>query len=183
MADTQRTVAAILALLADNTTGDISPQDLRDFAVSWRPSHGQIHVPAAAAAAVTVSNTSTYYEATAPAWTLSSGAHLFDESAGNGRLTYTGAEPIRAFVACSLSMTVAGSNDVIHWRLGLNSTSDPASEVQRKVGTGSDVGAVAVHLLETMTNGDYVSLWVRNATASDNVTVEVASIQVIGMIS
>lgn len=34
MADTVRTKAAILALLADNTTGDISPQDMRDFVVS-----------------------------------------------------------------------------------------------------------------------------------------------------
>lgn len=34
MADTQRTRAAILALFADNVTGQISPQDLRDFVVS-----------------------------------------------------------------------------------------------------------------------------------------------------
>lgn len=34
MADTQRTRAALLALLADNVTGQISAQDLRDFAVT-----------------------------------------------------------------------------------------------------------------------------------------------------
>ena len=34
MADTVRTRTALLALLANNTTGDISPQDLRDFMVS-----------------------------------------------------------------------------------------------------------------------------------------------------
>jgi hypothetical protein len=34
MADTQRTRAAILALFADNETGQISPQDLRDFVVT-----------------------------------------------------------------------------------------------------------------------------------------------------
>lgn len=34
MADTQRTQAAILALFADNVTGQISPQDLRDFAAT-----------------------------------------------------------------------------------------------------------------------------------------------------
>ena len=36
MADTQRTEAAILALLADNSTGDISPQDMRDAIVSMK---------------------------------------------------------------------------------------------------------------------------------------------------
>jgi len=34
MADTQRTRAALLSLLADNVTGDISAQDLRDFLVT-----------------------------------------------------------------------------------------------------------------------------------------------------
>jgi hypothetical protein len=34
MADTQRTRAALQALLADNVTGQISPQDLRDFLVT-----------------------------------------------------------------------------------------------------------------------------------------------------
>ena len=34
MADTQRTRAAVLALFADNVTGQISPQDLRDFLVT-----------------------------------------------------------------------------------------------------------------------------------------------------
>lgn len=34
MVDTARTLAALLALLADNTSGDISPQDVRDLVVS-----------------------------------------------------------------------------------------------------------------------------------------------------
>jgi len=34
MTDTPRTLAALQALLADNTSGDISPQDVRDFLVS-----------------------------------------------------------------------------------------------------------------------------------------------------
>lgn len=34
MADVQRTRAALLLVFADNTTGDISPQDLRDFMIT-----------------------------------------------------------------------------------------------------------------------------------------------------
>jgi len=34
MADTQRTRAALLALMGDNVTGQISPQDLRDFMIT-----------------------------------------------------------------------------------------------------------------------------------------------------
>ena len=37
MADTARTRAALIALMADNVTGQISPQDLRDFMVTVMP--------------------------------------------------------------------------------------------------------------------------------------------------
>lgn len=42
MADTIRTTAALIALLTDNTTGDISPQDMRDLLVSVHGVYGGI---------------------------------------------------------------------------------------------------------------------------------------------
>lgn len=50
MADTQRSLAALQALFADNVAGDISEQDLRDFLVSVLGGYGGIHLAAAAAA-------------------------------------------------------------------------------------------------------------------------------------
>jgi hypothetical protein len=183
MAETQRTVADLITRLADNTSGAISPEDVRDIVASLRPSFGQIYVSAAAAAAVTISNTTGYFEATAPAWTLSASAHNVDESDGNGRLTYTGATTLRALVTCTVSMTCAGSNDVLHFRIGKNGVSAEASEVQRKIGTGADVGAAALTFATDLTTGDHISLFVRNSTATDDVTIEVASLQLITAIS
>lgn len=183
MAETQRTIADLITRLADNTVGAISPEDVRDIIASLRPSYGQIYVPAAAAAAVTISNTTGYFECSAPAWTLSGSAHNVDESDGNGRLTYTGATTLRALVTCTVSMTCVGSNDVLHFRIGKNGVTDAASEVQRKIGTGSDVGAAALTFATDLTTGDHVSLFVRNATATDNVTIETASMQLISAIS
>lgn len=40
MADTVRTLSALQAILADNTSGNISPQDLRDMLVSTKGGHG-----------------------------------------------------------------------------------------------------------------------------------------------
>ena len=37
MADTRRTLSALPSRLADNTSGDISPQDVRDFLISAYP--------------------------------------------------------------------------------------------------------------------------------------------------
>lgn len=51
MADTKRTLSAITALYADNTAGDISAQDLRDFLIS---AHGS---RATNAAAITANDT------------------------------------------------------------------------------------------------------------------------------
>ncbi len=180
MADVQRSVSAILALLADNANLRISEQDVRDAFVSWRNGHGQIYVAASDSAAVTISNNSDYFEATAPVWTLSAGAHWFDESDGNGRLTYIGVAGIVVHVSCTISMT--GTNaQVTHWRIGKNGTTDAASEVQRKIGTGADVGSTALHLVTTMSTGDHLSLFVRNATGSNNVTLEAANLQVMTM--
>jgi len=46
MADTIRTLADLQTLLADNTTGDASPQDVRDFLVSCFPYSLEIPAPA-----------------------------------------------------------------------------------------------------------------------------------------
>lgn len=52
MADTQRDLAALQALLADNITKDISPQDMRDVLVSTLGCYGGLHMAAAPGAQV-----------------------------------------------------------------------------------------------------------------------------------
>lgn len=181
MAQTQKTVTAAYRLLADNTSGDISPRDLRDTFESWRPRHGQMYVAAADSGDITITDSTNYFEATAMTWTLSSGQYEFDESAGNGRLTYTGAETVMVHIACTISMTCASNQQVLHFRIGKSGVTNDASEVQRKVGTGQDVGSTAAHLTTNMSNGDYLSLWCRNATSTANVTIECANIQLMSM--
>lgn len=181
MADTQRTVSAILALLADNTSRAISPQDLRDAFVSWRMASGQIYIPDGSGAATTISGTANYYEVTDGTWSLSGDAYLFDESGGNGRLTYIGTEPIMAHIACTLSSVCAASTQVLHFRLGITGTTNANAEVQMKIGTGSDVISTALHLIAELDTNDYISLWVRNATSAANVTVNVANLQAVTM--
>ncbi|MEE9177575.1 MAG: hypothetical protein V3U46_04040 [Acidimicrobiia bacterium] len=181
MTQTQRSVAEIYALLPDNITEDISPQDHRDSLATWRMGHGQIYVPAAASAPIIITNTDDYFEAIDPEWTLSAGGHFFDESGGNGRLTYIGLAPVTLHIACTISMTSGSNNQITHWRLGKNAVPDEAAEVQRKIMTGTDVGSTALHLVEAMSTGDYVSLWVRNASGANDVTLEVANLQAMTM--
>ena len=180
MAETQRTVAEIYALLADNSTGNISPQDVRDGFESWRPATGEIYVTAVNRGEIVIANTSDYAEATAMVWTLSAAeSRLFDESAGNGRLTYIGIPDTVIKVSLTLSMTAAGTNQLLHFRIGKNAVPDDASEIIRYVTTGSDIGASATQFLTTLSTDDYVSVWARNETSSGNVTIEVANLQAI----
>lgn len=57
MADTARTLTALQTLLADNTTGDISPQDLRDFLVSCMGGFGHLYVTGGTTAQASLSGT------------------------------------------------------------------------------------------------------------------------------
>lgn len=57
MADTQRTLTAILTLLADNSSGDISPQDLRDAIVSIFANYAAIGVEGGSTAQTSISAT------------------------------------------------------------------------------------------------------------------------------
>ena len=48
MAETPKVLSALLAQLPDNTTGLISPEDIRDAVVSLFPSRGQLDLTASA---------------------------------------------------------------------------------------------------------------------------------------
>src|SRR5210317_938658 len=112
MADTQRSVSEVLALLPDNLSGDISPQDLRDALTTWRMGMGQVYVPSGSGAAVVIPDTTDYVEVTSPTWSLSTGGVWFDESAGNGRLTYTGVADVMVHAAATISFTTASNLQV-----------------------------------------------------------------------
>lgn len=57
MADTIKSVADLLTLFADNTSGAISPQDLRDFLVSALGVYGDLRVEAGSAAQTSIDTT------------------------------------------------------------------------------------------------------------------------------
>ena len=181
MAQTQRTTTEVFSLLADNTSGLISPTDVRDGFETWRMGHGQLYVENGNGSPVTVAVAGTFYEMIQSTWTPSTGLHLFDESAGNGRLTYIGVADVVVHVAASISFTAGQNNITTRFRLGKNSTPDPAAEAQRKIGTGSDVGSTAIHLVTTLSTGDHVSLWATTIGTPSTITLACANLQAITM--
>lgn len=82
MADTVRTLSALQTLLADNTSGDISPQDVRDFLVSVYGLDYSTEVSVTTTATLTIgqrhvcSGTSADYTVTLPAASGNAGQRL-----------------------------------------------------------------------------------------------------------
>lgn len=96
----------------------------------------------------------------------------FDTNSLDNRLRYTGSITRSFQVVCSVSMTTASNNKVTAIYIAKNGSVETASEIQRLVGTGSDVGALATSTYLTLATNDYVELWVENQTDATNMTVE-----------
>lgn len=93
----------------------------------------------------------------------------FDMPASN-RLRYTGSGTLLCVVEATVSMTAGANNQLVCWRIAKNGVTIEHSEVERKVGTGADVGALAVMAEAELVNGDYVELHCTNETSTATVT-------------
>ena len=178
MVDTARTKTALAAILADNTAGEISPQDVRDFLETMHPSFGSLHF--STAAETSIATQSVYVKAAGT--TTSVNLHRVTMPADN-RLTYTGTPTIHAHIACSLSMTAAGNNKLIGLGIAKNGTVLTHSIVQRQVGTGADVGSTALHADVSLATNDYLELWVSNETDTVNLTIELGYLFFLAMMT
>ena len=165
MADTARSLAAIQALFADNSAGAISPQDLRDAVETLATKYGEIYVSSSSATSIT--DTTSYFDI-AGTWTLGQ-AKQFDENT-NGQLRYTGTPDVEAMVKGSVSVTVAGNNDIVHLEIRKNGQDVTGSDATLKLATGADVQSFSVLGVVSLSTNDYITLAVRNETATDNIT-------------
>ena len=131
-------------------------------------SHGGMYVSTAVETVISVQSTPTKALGTT---TVSAYLEDFEMSANN-RLTYLGRQTSHFHVAVALSMTSAANIQVTSMTIGKNGTSLPETEIQRKIGTGTDVGAVAVVGLVELAKDDYLEMFVANETSTGNLTVE-----------
>lgn len=181
MADTRRSLSALQTALADNTTGAIAAQDIRDLLVSCAPPYGSMYISSSSATAIGGSGTYTKAAGT----TTSTNLKEFDMPASN-RLRYTGTPDVHVHVAVSVSMTTASNNVVVGLRVGVNGsaagTDAVASTVIRKVGTGSDIGSTAVHFDTMLSTNDYIELFVSNNTSATNITIDNMYFFALGML-
>lgn len=184
MADTIRTLAAVLALLADNTSGDISPQDLRDAVVSAAVPHGRLS-GTGNATATTIADTTSFNAVVVDSIALTHvssilGTDDFDMPVA-GQLRYIGTTSKEFMIEATISVTAVSNNQELHFRLAKNGTSDVTTEMRHKIGTGADVVALALHGLITLTTNDYITVVAKNTTTASNITVVNCGLLATGM--
>jgi hypothetical protein len=164
MADTARSVSALQALLADNTSGAISPQDLRDLLVSSLGVYGEIYVAGGSTPQGSIDTSYALITGFA-ANGLSSGTTP-DHSSDQITVDVTGTYLVMANVCftgtASTEFTVAvfaeGIEEHIHFC--------------RSIGTGVTVGSAHLCGVLALTATDVVDLRVKADGASKSITVQ-----------
>jgi len=99
----------------------------------------------------------------------------------DNRATYTGKDTHVFQVTASISMTSAGNNVVASLFVYKNGSVIAASEQQRRVNTGTDVGNAALNVMVELAENDYIEIWIANETTTANFTVEYMNVAVIGV--
>lgn len=169
MVDTIRTSAQILNLFADNTSGDISPQDLRDFVVSTGV-FGAIFV-SDGAASQSVSSTPAKLTAFDTNSALASGV---TEDQANDKLVIgtNGAGTYVVFAPISFSGT---ANKIATFEI-YNSGVATGFKTTRTISSGGSVGSTVAFGLLSLDDGDEVEIYVSTATDGNSITVTQAAL-------
>jgi len=176
MADTQRTIAALQALLADNVTGDISAADVRDMLVSLAVDHGEIYV--SSSAATTIGTVNVWYQV-GGTWSLSDDSRNFSMDT-NGRIQFDGDDERHVRVSACASLMTAANNKTFELAVAKNGTPIAPSIMRRKVNSTTDVGVAAVQGKAHMTSGDYLSLMIRGISDTTAPTIVLANLTASG---
>lgn len=186
MVDTPRSIADLQVLFADNSIGDLSEQDLRDFLVTTKSAKGRVSV--STPAATTISVTSTYVKAAGTTTSAAAIFHLMDTDSSNMRLRYTGSPTTNFTVFATLSLSGANNRTfgvkIFHFD---DSASTGALIDESEITTRSTAStvpfAVVVETDVVMDTNDYVEIWVTDLTNTGTVTVETCTFKAQGFIT
>ena len=169
MAETERTYPQLIALMADNSTGNISPQDIRDLMESLRNSHGSIHIDTPApttiggiGAFVKLAGTTTF-----------GGLALRTDMPADNRIRYLSTVEQHVHLTVSATMqSLVGNNQVIALRIAKNGTTDSVSEVRTIFKAVNDQQSMMLHWDGHMAETDYLELWGANMTGVNNIQMD-----------
>lgn len=173
MTQTERTLAAVQALLADNASQDISPQDLRDAIASAAGGYASLLLTITGAPATLVGVAQTpvliaeYDLRASQSIDANIDGHSADLVTGAITVGETGIYFHSFFASFSLSI----NNRTIHFQPHTNNAVG-LLEVDRFIGSAGDVGVIAMHAVVPYAKGDVVDMRVLIDSGTGDVTFE-----------
>lgn len=173
MADTQRLQSALISLFANNTAGDISPQDDRDFIVSIFPGWGGLYISSTAQTTIAGAGTAVKMAGTTTAFDVQNFTH------SNNKLLYSGAPTSRFFVWASVSLDVATGTDELSVQLFKDGSLITGAD-SRTVNTATLPNNVTVMASVSLATNSYVEIYVSNIDTTENIDATQAQMFVIG---
>ena len=183
MAETSKIQSALLAQLPDNTTGDISPEDIRDCVVSLNPCRGQLELASGGSAATTFASSGTYVKV--------AGTTALDTTVDNATVSQPSSGVLKVLKNVSQVMLVnatievlpAANNKRYTFTFAKNGTAVPGLAFTAFFGnlSGNPAGIFLSGLL-AMTYNDELSVVVKNDTDTTSITAQVLTISLIGFI-
>jgi hypothetical protein len=183
MTQTPKILAALLAQLPDNTTGDISPEDIRDAVVSLYPSRGQLQLASGGTIATTFVSSGFY---TSLKGTTEVDADVCSSCVAmpvNGVLKLL--KPVNQVVLVNATLEVlpAGNNKRYTFTFAKNGIAVPGLAFTAFFGnlSGNPAG-VFLSGLVPMTGNDELSVVVKNDTDTTSITARVYTMSVLGFI-
>ena len=163
MTDTARSLSALQALLADNTAGDISPQDLRDVLVSALGGYGGLHVTAGATLQACTATPVLLTQ-----WTGVFASDQMTPAHATDGVTATVAMTARASVSLAFTSSAAVA---VTFEIRKNAVLvTGAKSTSTVVTTGETMGA-HIEAVVSLAASDVLTVYVSSASAS-NVTVQ-----------
>jgi len=164
MADTFKTLSTLQSLLADNTSEDISPQDVRDMLVSIMGVYAQLYTHDGVSG-LTVGTSPVDVE-----WASGQTEDGIDADATAESIT-VGSGHDGLYLALA-QFSFSGSLSVtFELHLAVDGVQEDAIACKRKLGTGGDVGSCSFAGLVTLADGEEVTVEVEADGSSKTFTL------------
>lgn len=180
MSQTPKVLSALLEQLPDNTTGLISPEDIRDVVVSLFPSRGQIDLTASAQTTFAVTNT----------WYKLAGTTALDTTLGQDGFSQASNNTLRAtknvnqvlFLTANVELVCGSNNKQYGITFAKNDTPINGIHISALLSDSNKGYGFSVAALIPTSVNDTISVYVRNETDTTAVTATSLTLSAVGFI-
>lgn len=158
-AGTKLDVSSVSAAVVAAASGAFTSLSVNGENVKGAGASGAIYTQSPGQTVITTATS--YVKVSATTTAVSSVLANFDMPA-NGRLRYTGTDTRKFSIAAYWSATCTTNSQILGAAISKNGNVLPSSIIERKIGTGGDVGAAALGCITDMKTNDYIEVFVTN---------------------